>query len=275
MKNTLIKNSFYILLVGIFTSCTDVVNVDVPNAGARLVIEASINWKKGTTGNEQTIQLSSSTAYFDSSPNEPVTTATVSITKDNDGTQFNFTNQNNGNYTTTNFIPEVGSSYTLNITYNNETYTAQETLIGVTEINRVEQEEGFNDDEYRIRVLFNDPINETNYYLGQFTQDNLAVPSLASIRDEFINGNEAFILHFDEKNVVGTEIDIKVFGISEQFYYYIEQLIEQSGTQGGGGPFSTVPAQLKGNCRNVNNSDEEVLGYFRLSEFSQAIYTIE
>ncbi|TCP25167.1 uncharacterized protein DUF4249 [Tenacibaculum skagerrakense] len=273
------KKSIYILFVAIstiFSSCTDVVDVDVPNGGARLVVEASINWEKGTTGNEQTIKLSTSTAYFDSNAVIPATGATVTVTKENDGAQFVFADQNNGEYTTTNFVPEIGAVYTLNIVYNGETYAATETLIGFTEINSVSQEEGFNEGEYRVRVLFDDPADEVNYYMGEFVQDNLAVPSLASIRDEFVNGNEAFVLHFDEKNVPGTDIDIKVFGISERFYFYIEQLIQQSGTQGGaGGPFQTTPAQLKGNCVNVNNANEEVLGYFRLSQFARTSYTIQ
>lgn len=275
MKNIFTKYSFYILLIGILTSCTDVIDVDVPNAGARLVVEASINWKKGSIGNNQTIKLSTSTAYFDSNSNAPVTGATVRVTKDNDGTQFVFTDQNNGKYTTTNFIPEVGASYTLKIVYKGETYTAKETLIGTSKIKRIEQEDGFKEGEYRIRVLFDDPIDEVNYYLGEFTQENLKVPSISSVRDEFTNGGESFLLHIDEKNVAGTAIEIKVFGISEHFYFYIEQLIEQSGTRGGGGPFSTIPAQLKGNCKNINNPKEEVLGYFRLSQFSQATYVIQ
>ncbi len=267
--------SLCIVISTIFSSCTDIVDIDVPNGGARLVIEASINWEKGTVGNEQAIKLSTSTAYFDSNPDAPATGATVTITKENDGSQFVFTDQNNGNYTTTAFVPEVGVAYTLTIIYNGQTYSATETLVGFTQINSVSQEEGFNEDEFRVRVLFDDPINEENYYLGEFVQANLAVPSLASIRDEFVNGNEAFVLHFDEKNVSGTEIDIKVFGISERFYFYIEQLIEQSGTQGGGGPFQTTPAQLKGNCININDPNEEVLGYFRLSQFARTSYTIE
>lgn len=274
MKNNILKISFFTLLIGIFISCTDVVNVDVPNGGARLVVEASINWEKGTAGSNQTIKLSTSTAYFDSKPNTPVTGATVTIIKDDVGTKIRFIDQNNGNYTTTNFIPEIGKSYTLNIVYNGQTYTANETLIGTSKIKRVEQEKGFNDDEYRVKAYFDDPADETNYYLGKFTQENLEVPSLSSVRDEFTNGKESFVLHIDEQNKVRTIVTVKVFGISERFYFYIEQLIEQSGTRGGGGPFSTTPAQLKGNCKNINNPNEEVLGYFRLSEFSQSSYTI-
>ena len=41
-----------------FISCNDVIDVDVPTATPRLVIEASLDWEKGTVGNEQTIKLS-------------------------------------------------------------------------------------------------------------------------------------------------------------------------------------------------------------------------
>ena len=38
-----------------FTSCEDVINVDLETSNPKLVIDASIKWQKGTTGNEQTI----------------------------------------------------------------------------------------------------------------------------------------------------------------------------------------------------------------------------
>ena len=58
--------SFILILISFLISCTDTVDVDVPNAGSRLVIEASLNWEKGTSGQTQTIKLSESTGFFDS-----------------------------------------------------------------------------------------------------------------------------------------------------------------------------------------------------------------
>ena len=57
-----------ILLMGSLNSCTDVIDINVPNAGARLVVDASIKWEKGTSGATQTIYLRESTAYFDKDP---------------------------------------------------------------------------------------------------------------------------------------------------------------------------------------------------------------
>lgn len=269
----MIKVTFFLLSLLLFMSCTEVIDVDVPNGGARLVVEASINWEKGTSGNNQVVKLSTSTAYFSKEQNVPAIGAEVSVIKDNDGTKFTFTDQNNGSYITTNFIPEIGTSYTLQINYKGQNYEAKETLVGFTKISTVLQEDAFQDDEYRVRVLFDDMPNEDNFYMGEFTQANLKVPTLRPISDSFIDGNQAFVLYFDEKNISGAKIDIKVLGISEPYYYYIQQLVSQAADSGG--PFQSIPAMVTGNCKNINNSDEQVLGYFRLSQFEKTSYTIQ
>jgi len=52
--NTYYKSIIFLFLI-ILTSCEDVIDVDLQDAPSRLVIEASIDWEKGTTGNNQTI----------------------------------------------------------------------------------------------------------------------------------------------------------------------------------------------------------------------------
>src|SRR5210317_926597 len=79
---------FVLLIVLGSSSCTDVIEVEVPTAPPRLVIEASIDWQKGTSGNFQQVKLSSSTPFFENLQESPVTDAQVKITNDNDGTEF-------------------------------------------------------------------------------------------------------------------------------------------------------------------------------------------
>ncbi|GGB83137.1 hypothetical protein GCM10007424_23950 [Flavobacterium suaedae] len=265
-----------LILIGLLSSCTDVIDVDVPNGGARLVVDASINWQKGTSGETQTIYLRESTAYFDNNRDVPVTGASVTVTKENDGSIFVFFDQNNGSYTATDFVPELNASYTLEILYNGNSYTATETLIAVSDINRVEQGvEGSGDDsEIQLQVFFDDPAGVENYYLGEFIPSNLPIPSLAVISDEFTDGNENFIENDNDNYVTGATVDINVYGISQRYYDYLNIFIQQSGSEDNG-PFPTTPVQLKGNCINVNDPNEEVLGYFRLSEFDTTSYTIE
>ncbi|MFV0237623.1 MAG: DUF4249 domain-containing protein, partial [Flavobacteriales bacterium] len=247
-------------MFGILTSCIDTIDVDVPNGGARLVVEASINWEKGTTGATQIIKLSESTAFFSPNVNVPVTGAYVKVTNDENGMHFIFNDQNNGDYIATDFIPQLNKSYTLEIRYNGEVYTANETLMPVSTINTVEQktlENGLEEEIIQLRVFFDDPAGIENYYLGEFIDLNLSSLSLVAISDEFTDGNESFIEYYDENIIIskGKEIAINIYGISENYFNYISLLIEQGSITG---PFTTIPVQLKGNCINSNNPNEEV-----------------
>ncbi|MDR7128000.1 hypothetical protein J2X69_000328 [Algoriphagus sp. 4150] len=278
MKNINIYNKLGVLLIiiGLLNSCTDVIDVNVPNGGARLVVDASIKWQKGTSGETQTINLRESTAFFDINPDVPVKGASVTVTKENDGSIFVFSDQNNGSYTATDFVPELNASYTLEILYNGYSYTATETLIAGPVINRVEQitEKANGDTEIELQVFFDDPRGVKNYYLGEFTPSNLPMPSLAVISDEFTDGNENFIENDNDSYVAEVTVGINVYGISRRYYDYIKILVQQSSGSEEGGPFPTTPVPLKGNVTNVNDSNEEVLGYFRLSEFDTTSYTI-
>lgn len=277
MKNINIYSTLGVFLttIGLLNSCTDVIDVNVPNGGARLVVDASIKWQKGTLGETQTVNLRESTAFFDKNPDVPVTGASVTITKENDGSVFVFADQNDGSYTATDFVPELNASYTLKILYNGNSYEATETLIAAPVINRVEQDiEGSGGDaEILLQVFFDDPGDVKNYYLGEFTPTDLPLPSLAVISDKFSDGNENYIENDNEDYVAGETVAINVYGISRRYYDYLNILIHQSGNDEGG-PFPTTPAPLKGNCMNVNDSNEEVLGYFRLGEFDTTSYTI-
>lgn len=263
------------LLISLFAlnSCTEVIDLEVPNGGARLVVEASINWEKGTTGENQIIKLSTSTAYFDSNPDMPAVGAIVRVTKENDGVEFLFEDMGDGIYTVTDFVPELNQEYSLEIIYNENTYSATETLVSVSEITSVEQ--GISpefDDEIEITIYFNDPADELNFYLGEFIPSNEPLLSLNPLDDSFTNGNESFMVYRNEDLLVGDTVEISLYGISKTFYNYISILVSQSG--GDGGPFPTTPVKLKGNCKNSDDPNEEVLGFFRLSEVDRVTHII-
>jgi hypothetical protein len=255
-------------------SCTDVIEVDVPTAPAKLVVEASIAWELGTVGNEQTINLSLSTPYFDTDQENAVTGASVKVINDTDGEVFVFEDQNNGAYTTNSFMPILNQSYTLEIIYNNDTYTATETLTPVTPIQFVSQSisQGFDKDALEVNVFFTDPAEAENYYLMKFSSDAMLLPELYDISDEYTNGNQMTIFYENEDFEVGDTVVVDLYGISKQYYNYIRLLIQQN-TEGG--PFSTIPAQLKGNCINITTPGTDAFGYFRLTQVSQESYTFE
>lgn len=275
----------YILLAlsFLFISCNDVIDVDVPTSTPRLVIEASLDWEKGSVGNEQTIKLSNTKPYFDIATSNIVTGASVKVTNDNNGTEFIFIDQNNGEYTTTSFVPVLNQSYTLEVIHNNETYNAQETLIPVSSIINIEQsyEGGFDDEVLDVSIYFLDPADEDNFYLVRFKEVGDLFAELEDISDEFVNGNLIDTWFEKEDNddtneesfIPGDIVNIDLYGISERYHNYIRLLIEQSNS--GGDPFSAVPAALRGNCINHIQPDNYALGYFRLTEVTKVSYTFQ
>nr|AOE05617.1 conserved hypothetical protein [uncultured bacterium] len=279
-----IENKIKVLsLIGlsaIIFSCTEPIDLTVPTESPRLVIEASLDWEKGTLGNNQTIKLSLSTPYYDTAPN-PVSGASVIVENTTNGDVFIFNDQQDGSYTTTNFVPIINNTYNLEVIYNNETYTAQETLISVSEINRIEQsrEGGSDEEELDLTIYFDDPANEVNFYYITFLEGEDLLPTREIMSDEFTNGNEMSLLYEEDEAdaedeiLPGDEVDINIFGVSEQYYNFLNRLIEQG--DNAGDPFATVPTRLRGNYINLENPENYAFGYFRVTESVNEVYTFE
>ena len=259
----------------LFLGCEDVIDVDLNEAQPRLVIEASINWFKNTPGNEQSVKLSLSSPFFDDNV-APANDATVVITDENNNT-FTFTENNEtGVYTNNSFIPVIDRTYTLTINYNNEIYTATETLKSVVSIDYIEQNNdgGFTGEDIELKAYYTDPANQENYYFFEFISDIPVVPTLEVYDDEFTDGNQIFGYYTEEDLEAGDVVTIRNYGISERFYEFMFILLQQSSDEGGG-PFETQPATVRGNCINETNPDNFPFGYFRLSEVDELIYTVQ
>jgi hypothetical protein len=272
----------FLLCLGIVTSCEDVIDVEVPSADPRLVIEASLDWEKGTTGANQTIKLSLSTPFFETTAS-PVIGASVKVIDEINSNTYIFNDQEDGRYTISNFEPFFNHSYSLEVIYDNEIYLAQETLNPVPEFNRIEQslEGGFNDEALEVTYYFDDPPNEDNFYLSSFQENGTLFQTLESISDEFTDGNEMFnFFEKDEDNgdendtfKPGDIVAISLYGISETYYNYVRLIIEQYSEDGD--PFSVLPADVRGNCVNQTNQVNFAYGYFRVSEVVKSTYTFE
>jgi len=266
---------YTIFLVITLSSCEDVIEVKLKTVEPRLVIDASLNWVKRSTGSTQTIQLSLTAPYFNSDI-PPATGAIVSVADSNNNT-FNFIEEGNtGIYKTDTFIPVNNNNYFLTIHYENETYTAVETLTSVPDIEFVEQknDEGFSGEEIEIKAYYTDPKNTKDFYLFEFINNTLKTISLEVYDDEFTEGNKFFALYTDENLEYGDELIIRNSGISERTYHYLNILLQQSDDENGD-PFATQPTLVRGNCINQTNPSNYPVGYFRISEVSIFRYIIE
>lgn len=267
-----------VLLICIFCisyfSCEDVIEVDLETSQPRLVIDASISWVKGTLGNEQEIKLSLSAPYYNVNI-PPATGATVSISDTHNNTFVFIEEPSTGIYKNNTFLPELNGEYQLTVVYAGETYIATEVLKPVVPIDFVEQTNngGFSGDEVELKAYYTDPEDEENYYLFEFGNDG-NMPTLEVYDDEFNNGNQIFGFYSDEDLEKDDMLRIKISGISQRCYEFINILLQQTDDDAGD-PFETQPATVRGNCVNQTNPDNFPFGYFRLTETDIFIYTVQ
>ena len=266
---------YFILFLSIITvSCEEVVDVDLNKSAPKLVIEASIKWEKGTTGNEQTIRLTTTGDYFNNTV--PVANGAIVNITDSNNIVYRFIEDGaTGNYKCSTFIPVLNEVYTLYVNYNGQTYTSTDKLYPVPPITTIEQDlNGISGDEIELKFNFQDNGAEENFYMEEYKVPFRPFPLLGVFDDRFTNGNEMFSLIIDEDLAAGQNINFTLHGISERYHNYMNILIGISGGLSNG-PFSTPPATVKGNIINQTNVSDYPLGYFRLSEVDMKNYVVQ
>ncbi|MFB9080733.1 DUF4249 domain-containing protein [Flavobacterium procerum] len=260
---------FCILL---FSSCEDVVNLDLETAEAKIVIDAELMWKKGTSGNEQVIKISKMAPYYNNSVPK-VSGAQVRV-ENTDGDVFIFNETTPGQYVCTDFVPVINMTYTLFVTAEGQTFTAAEKLTSVTPIDKVDQKnipDFGGEDIIEMTFYYKDPADEKNYYLTDYKSEFLLYPEYVLLDDELFNGNDISTRFSDEDMKPGNTVEITHRGISKSFYNYMKLILEVY----GGSPFSVPPGNIRGNIVNTTNSADFALGYFRLCEADQVSYLVK
>lgn len=263
------------ILMLLFCSCEKVVDVDLDSAPPRLVIDAAIQWEKGTAGNEQSIRLTTTSPYFDTVI-PAVSGATVMVTGPA-GEVFDFIETpNSGIYVCTDFVPVINGEYVLTVISAGQTYSATETLKPVPELEQTEQnnEGGFTGDEIEIKIFYTDDGSTDDYYLSRFEPSFSTLPAFEVSEDRFFQGNQIFATYSDEDLAAGQILEFKLAGISQRYYNYMNILLSIAGSNGGS-PFQSPPATVRGNIVNSTTESNFALGYFTLSETVSRTVTIE
>lgn len=267
---------YFLILIPFFIfGCEEVVQVDLNTAPPKLVIEASINWQKGTNGNLQKIKLTTTTDFYN--PVIPKISGATVFIKNSSNNIFNFIElPKTGEYLCSDFAPVLNETYTLTVIHNNNTYKATETLKPVAPITKIVQNNtgGFTGKDIEIKAYFNDPAEESNYYFYKYAYSNQLKSNYYTDVDTFFQGNEFFSLSQNDELKSGDQVEITHFGISKTYYNYLSVLVSIAGN-GGGGPFQSPPATVRGNIINTTDFSNYPLGYFALSEVDIRKYTVE
>ncbi len=263
-----------LLLVLFFSSCEDVVTLDLETGPPRIVVDAEIIWKKGTTGNEQIIKISKTAPYYNNTTPK-VSGAQVKVQNSN-GDVFTFNETEPGSYVCTNFVPVLNMNYVLSVQAEGQSFTAAEKLTSVTPIDKVEQniiKDFGGKDTIELTFYYKDPADEENYYLTDYKSEFLIFPQYSLMYDQFFNGNVVNTKFSDEDMKAGNTVEITHRGISKNFYNYMNLILEASSAN----PFSVVPGNIRGNIVNTDTSDSNnfALGYFRLCEADKVSYLVK
>ncbi len=266
----------YLLLIGCFLlvlSCEEVIDPELPAAEPRLVIDAILGFNAGS---EEDISLGqvtlTLTAPFLNAQITPATNAIVALIDERDGTVFPLIENEPGVFRDGLPALAFNTDYTLQVTYNNEVYTATERLVKAGTIENVIQGDDFlfdEDSETEVVITFADVPNERNSYLFSFGFDNFLVTD-----DEFYQDSGLTFSFFYEDVEPGDLLSITLLGIDAEFASFVDQTLMQSGNNANG-LFSVPNSNVRGNIVNRTNPANFAFGYFSISEFDVAFLTVE
>lgn len=281
----------FILLVTIvgLSGCEDVIDLKTTTGPTQLVVDGWINNQPG----KQKITLTWSAAYFDNSAPKPVLGAKVTVTDDL-GKVYVFTDSlNTGQYTwgklQTDKLGEIGRKYALRIEHELEVYTAKTEIKRVPKIDSLTyinetfpfepdkgQKKGYilefyardfvgTGDTYWIKPIINGKVvvdKAINLSIAYDAAFSAGAPSDGLIFIQPIRRS----VTVDSLYQAGNHVGVELHSITNEAFYFIQQIQEQSNN---GGLFATPLTNIRSNVSNADPSGRKPLGYFGASAVSR------
>ncbi|WP_156308427.1 DUF4249 domain-containing protein [Sphingobacterium endophyticum] len=252
MQKQTIYSILIFLTVVFFSSCEDIIDIDLNSSDPKVVIVADLNNEEKS----HAIFVSKSVNFDDPKPNEPVLDAEVYIRLGN-GKTFYFTSVGEGRYINPDLPISVGESYTLTVVVDGEEYQSTTTMLAYIEVDSigVNQETIFNEDFFFVNFKFFDPSGQENYYRYSMSINGSPMKFNAIFSDKFNDGNEVtHQLGREDGNDIkpGDSLLIRRQIVTKEVYnYWAEYSQTNPGSAAPGNPTS-----------NISNG---ALGYFSVS----------
>ncbi len=237
----------------ILTSCEKVIDVDLNDSSPQIVIEGNITDQTGP----YTVKLSRSVNFDELNDFPPISVATVQISDDAGNSEI-LPETSPGTYTTVSIQGTPGRTYTLDVTIDEQTYTAVSTMplpVAIDTLTIEEQSIGFGDKTSYVEARYIDPEGIDNYYRFVQLINNVKQKEIIIDKDWLQDGNTIRTsIEPDEEDDIklkqGDEVIVFMQNIDEGVYEYYRTLDES------GGEFSASPTNPS------SNFSGGVLGYF-------------
>jgi hypothetical protein len=270
----------------LFLGCEDVVDIDTPVTPPRLFIDALLRLDINETTTTIRVEAGTTSSFFDAvNPAELTNISLLNVDYEPssalDQNFVVFSEVSPGVYEgskSTNFF--TSGELQLFIEHEGQRYLARTEYVPGSPISSLEQGDDtlFSGNETEVEISFEDNGERDDFYLLDLDFGDYLVTE-----DEFYNGQTFnFSYFYDEEVEAGTEINISILGVDEQFYNYMNQITVQA--EGDQGPFQTPSATVRGNIINITNidninsfdnvedSNNFALGYFAVCQtFSDSI----
>lgn len=298
MKKLLIS----ILTFTAITSCEDVIDVNLPEVETRLVVDGLLRVDKSEEFVDVRITMRETSVFFDENQPTQVENAVINYGVLNDSGLFeslSFSHLVEEAPGTGVYVPdpnfssdqrirtasaEPGVVFVLQVTHKGKRYFAQTKYAPTVPIDNLEQgnDTFIDDEETEVIVTFTDDGDNDNFYVFDFMYGEFL-----TVEDEFFQGQQfEFSYFYDDKVMAGQDVTISILGANEDFYNYMDLVLEQ--TQNNGGVFQTPVATVRGNVfdvtgldnitvlDNVERPNDYALGYFAVvQEFSRTLTITE
>ncbi|MEZ4971638.1 MAG: DUF4249 family protein [Flavobacteriaceae bacterium] len=266
------KNILILIACIIAYGCQDVIEVELPTEESRLVIDALIRLEDMDSPSV-TVQIKASltSSFFEKVM--PAQLQEITITNMVSGAVLTLEESipDTGIYENVWDMQELTQGEVeLNIQYNGQSYMARTIFVPTVPLDSLEQGTTtlFGDDETEVILTFTDNGERDDYYLFDFDFGEYLVSE-----DEFYQGKQfQFSFFYDSKLEDEKLVTIRILGIDQDLFNYMNQLIQQSGADTG--PFSTPATTVRGNIINVSDTAESnitvnnnfALGYFAICQ---------
>ena len=300
----MMKKIYFLLpVIAFLFGCEDVIEVDLPETETRLVIDGIIRLDTSQTFAQVEVKVHETSGFFEENIPADLESAAIYYGLPLEGSpdlfeQLFWSNLAESEPGSGIYIPdptfssdqripisvvEPGFVFQLIISHKGRRYFASTPYSQTVPIDNLEQgdETLFDENDTEMKVTITDRPNERNYYVFDFD-----FGEFLAVDDQFIDGQQFEFSYFYQKDLVaGDQAEISILGADQQFFNYIDLLMEQ--TLDDGGVFETPATTVRGNIfdiTDINNIDlfDSVeqpdifpLGYFAVvQEYKQTI-TIE
>lgn len=287
-------------LAVILSSCEDIIEVDLPETETRLVVNGLVRVDVTQEFVPVEIKVTETTDFFSEPTITTLESAVILVGERDPEDPFSMSF---GTSILKEYVPGTGiyepdtvgndvderirteflnenSVFFLIVEHKGKRYAGQTVYASTVPIDNLEQGDDtlFNEDDTEVKITITDIAEEENYYIFDF-----GFGEFLALDDQFIDGQEfEFSYFYDSETKVGNTAEISILGADQQFYNYIDLLIEQ--TEDTGGVFETPAATVKGNMFDVTGLDNiEIfdnverpgsfaLGYFAVvQEFKESL----